>query len=96
MYGTGHASTSVSAAVGMVEARRLTAESRSGWAGGRRKCRWAEGRVVAVIGDGALTGGMAYEALESRGSPEDARAGGAERQRHVHREERRRDEQLPV
>jgi 1-deoxy-D-xylulose-5-phosphate synthase len=49
VYGTGHASTSISAAVGMVEAGR------------------ASGRVVAVIGDGALTGGMAYEALNHAG-----------------------------
>jgi 1-deoxy-D-xylulose-5-phosphate synthase len=46
-----HASTSLSYAAGLVEARR-----RSGG-----------GRVVAVIGDGALTGGMAYEALNNIG-----------------------------
>jgi 1-deoxy-D-xylulose-5-phosphate synthase len=68
VYGTGHASTSVSAAVGMVEAMRLgrkvsatagtdTEESGVGF----------NGRVVAVIGDGALTGGMAYEALNHAG-----------------------------
>lgn len=52
-YGTGHSSTSVSAAVGIMEARlREPGES---------------GRVVAVIGDGALTGGMAYEALNHAG-----------------------------
>jgi 1-deoxy-D-xylulose-5-phosphate synthase len=56
VYGTGHASTSVSAAVGMIEARRL---------GGADPAN--EGRVVAVIGDGALTGGMAYEALNHAG-----------------------------
>jgi 1-deoxy-D-xylulose-5-phosphate synthase len=48
VYGTGHSSSSVSAAVGMV-------------AGGH------PGRVAAVIGDGALTGGIAYEALTTRG-----------------------------
>jgi 1-deoxy-D-xylulose-5-phosphate synthase len=48
VYGTGHSSSSVSAAVGMV-------------AGGH------PGRVVAVIGDGALTGGIAYEALNHAG-----------------------------
>lgn len=59
IYGTGHASTSVSAAVGMVEARR---------SGGRGQVsQRADGRVVAVIGDGALTGGMAYEALNHAG-----------------------------
>lgn len=48
VYGTGHSSSSVSAAVGMM-------------AGGH------PGRVVAVIGDGALTGGIAYEALNHAG-----------------------------
>ncbi len=53
-YGTGHSSNSVSAAVGMVEGRR-------------RGLSVDPGRVVAVIGDGALTGGMAYEALNHAG-----------------------------
>lgn len=48
----GHASTSISAAVGMAKARDL---SRSNY------------EVIAVIGDGALTGGMAYEALDHAG-----------------------------
>lgn len=48
----GHASTSISAAVGMAKARDLRGESYE---------------VVAVIGDGALTGGMAYEALDHAG-----------------------------
>ncbi len=51
-FGAGHASTSVSAAYGMAVARDL--------AGG---CE----TVVAVIGDGALTGGLAYEALNNAG-----------------------------
>ncbi|MHB1843993.1 MAG: 1-deoxy-D-xylulose-5-phosphate synthase [Deltaproteobacteria bacterium] len=51
-FGAGHASTSVSAALGMVEARRQKGEN---------------GRVVAVIGDGGLTGGMAFEALNHAG-----------------------------
>ncbi len=51
-FGAGHASTSVSAALGMAVARDL--------AGGRES-------VVAVIGDGALTGGLAYEALNNAG-----------------------------
>jgi 1-deoxy-D-xylulose-5-phosphate synthase len=68
-YGTGHASTSVSAAVGMVEARRLRErslgeESAKAWRDGSGQ---PAGRVVAVIGDGALTGGMAYEALNHAG-----------------------------
>ena len=51
-FGMGHASTSISAALGYVKARELS--------GGSNK-------VVAVIGDGALTGGMAYEALNNAG-----------------------------
>ena len=49
---TGHASTSISAAVGMAYARDLSQE---------------DYHVVAVIGDGSLTGGMAYEALNHIG-----------------------------
>lgn len=49
-FGTGHASTSLSAALGFVKARELSGGSNT---------------VVAVIGDGALTGGMAYEALNN-------------------------------
>ena len=59
VYGTGHASTSVSAAVGIVEARRGCGAVENG--------ERPDGRVVAVIGDGALTGGMAYEALNHAG-----------------------------
>jgi 1-deoxy-D-xylulose-5-phosphate synthase len=51
-FGAGHASTSISAALGMAVARDLT--------GGTN-------HVVAVIGDGALTGGMALEALNNLG-----------------------------
>ncbi|WP_210395922.1 1-deoxy-D-xylulose-5-phosphate synthase [Motiliproteus sediminis] len=47
-FGTGHSSTSVSAALGMALAHKLKGEPQ---------------RTVAVIGDGALTGGMAFEAL---------------------------------
>ena len=49
-FDTGHSSTSISAACGLVKARELT--------GGTYK-------VAAVIGDGALSGGMAYEALNN-------------------------------
>lgn len=52
VMGAGHASTSISYAVGLAEAMRIS---------GRRD------RVVAVIGDGAMTGGMAYEALNHAG-----------------------------
>ena len=51
-YGTGHASTSVSSALGMVCARDLAGERYS---------------VIAVIGDGALSGGLAFEGLNNAG-----------------------------
>jgi len=51
-FATGHSSTSISAALGMVLARDLK--------GGRHS-------VVAVIGDGSMTGGMAFEALNHAG-----------------------------
>ncbi len=51
-FNTGHSSTSISAALGMARARDLKQEKYS---------------VVAVIGDGAMTGGMAYEALNDGG-----------------------------
>ena len=52
-FDTGHASTAISAAAGMARARDLVGGSQS---------------VVAVVGDGALTGGMCYEALSDEGS----------------------------
>ncbi|MGE5571902.1 MAG: 1-deoxy-D-xylulose-5-phosphate synthase [Bacteroidota bacterium] len=51
-FNTGHSSTSISAALGMARARDLKAEDFA---------------VVAVIGDGSLTGGMAFEALNHAG-----------------------------
>ena len=54
-FGAGHASTSISAALGMCVAE---ANLRSGK---------ERGKVVAVIGDGALTGGMAFEGLNNAG-----------------------------
>jgi len=51
-FGTGHASTSISAAVGLACARDLKGEKH---------------RVIAVIGDGALTGGLAFEGLNQAG-----------------------------
>lgn len=51
-FNTGHSSTSISAALGLVLARDIRKEKHS---------------VVAVIGDGALTGGMAFEALNHAG-----------------------------
>jgi len=52
-FGAGHASTSVSAALGMAIGRDLL-----------QKNHW----VIAVIGDGAMTGGLAFEALNHNGS----------------------------
>lgn len=49
-FNTGHSSTSISAGLGMAEAREITGDNYS---------------VVSVIGDGALTGGMAFEALNN-------------------------------
>jgi 1-deoxy-D-xylulose-5-phosphate synthase len=49
-FGVGHSSTSISAALGMAVAAQLNGE---------------QNKVVAIIGDGALTGGMAFEALNN-------------------------------
>jgi len=51
-FGAGHASTSISAALGMANAKNITKVDK---------------KVVAVIGDGAMTGGMAYEAMNNSG-----------------------------
>jgi 1-deoxy-D-xylulose-5-phosphate synthase len=53
VIGTGHASTSISYGQGLVEAARIAGES--------------SGSVVCVLGDGALTGGVAFEALNQAG-----------------------------
>ncbi len=53
IMGAGHASTAVSYAVGLKEAMRRGYEQ--------------DGKVVAVVGDGALTGGVAFEALSNAG-----------------------------
>ena len=55
-FGTAHSSTSISAALGMAVAARLD---------GRRR------RAVAVIGDGAMTAGMAFEALNNAGATDE-------------------------
>ena len=52
-FGTGHSSTSISAALGMAVAAKLQGSER---------------RAVAVIGDGAMSGGMAFEALNNAGA----------------------------
>ncbi len=60
-FGTAHSSTSISAALGMAVASRNKGENKGP---GRR-------RHIAVIGDGALSGGMAFEALNNAGVTED-------------------------
>lgn len=52
-FGTGHSSTSISAALGMAIAAKLNGET--------------DRQSVAIIGDGAMTGGMAFEALNNAG-----------------------------
>src|SRR5882724_8859558 len=61
-FGVGHSSTSISAALGMAIADRLAAE-RAG-----RESAPRQRRCVAVIGDGAMTAGLAFEALNHAGS----------------------------
>ncbi|MGD8414185.1 MAG: 1-deoxy-D-xylulose-5-phosphate synthase N-terminal domain-containing protein, partial [Candidatus Latescibacterota bacterium] len=51
-FGVGHASTAISAALGMASARDINGE---------------DFKVIAVVGDGALTGGMAFEAINNAG-----------------------------
>lgn len=51
-FGTGHSSTSISAALGIAEAKRLAGHT---------------GKTIAVIGDGSLTAGLAYEGLNNAG-----------------------------
>lgn len=51
-FNTGHSSTSISAALGLLRAKHLLDD---------------KGKVIAIIGDGALTGGMAFEALDDTG-----------------------------
>lgn len=55
-FNVGHSSTAASAALGILRAMRLEGNTDS--------------RVVAVVGDGALTGGLAYEALDDAGEKE--------------------------
>ncbi len=57
-FGTAHSSTSISAALGMALAARTKGESR---------------HAIAVIGDGAMTAGMAFEALNNAGVHEDVK-----------------------
>ncbi len=53
-FGTGHSSTSISAALGMAQGAQIKGESR---------------KAVAIIGDGAMTAGMVFEAMNNAGVP---------------------------
>ena len=53
LFDTGHSSTAISMALGLARARDLKGE---------------DGHVVAIVGDGALTGGMCYEAMNDAGN----------------------------
>lgn len=53
IFSSGHSSVSVSQAIGLAKAKQIKGE---------------KGKVIAVIGDGALTGGLAYEALNNSGN----------------------------
>lgn len=55
-FNVGHSSTAISAGLGMLRAMRMSGDT--------------TGRVVAVVGDGAMTGGLAYEALDDAGESE--------------------------
>lgn len=55
-FGAGHSSTSISAAAGLARAKTLSGD---------------DGYVIAVIGDGALSGGLAYEGLNNAGRSRD-------------------------
>ena len=54
-FDTGHSSTSISAGLGIAQGQDLLGEDYA---------------VISVIGDGALTGGMAYRGAQQRGAPE--------------------------
>lgn len=56
-FGTGHSSTAISAALGLAFARDLQAGTTKG----------THEKVIAVVGDGSLTGGLAYEGLNNAG-----------------------------
>lgn len=53
IFSSGHSSTSISSAIGLARAKQIKGE---------------KGKVIAVIGDGALTGGLAYEGLNNAGN----------------------------
>ena len=68
-FDTGHSSTSISAGLGMSVALEL---------------KKSPSRVIAVIGDGSMTGGMAFEGLNQAGELKKKADRGAQRQRDVH------------
>ena len=67
IVGTGHSSTSISYGVGLTEAIRLAAGREDEDAAGGDGTGGRDSHVACVIGDGALTGGIAYEALNQAG-----------------------------
>ena len=77
-FGAGHAGTAMSAAFGMATARDLRGEKH---------------KVVAVVGDGALTCGLSYEGHEQRRPLRSRHHPDRERQRDVDLPQRRRDQQ---
>ena len=79
-FGAGHAGTALSAAFGVATARDLKEESF---------------HVVAVVGDGALTCGLPYEAMNNAGTLRARRHLGGQRQRNVDRPECGRHQQVP-
>ncbi|MCL2379097.1 MAG: 1-deoxy-D-xylulose-5-phosphate synthase [Defluviitaleaceae bacterium] len=74
-FGTGHSSTSISAALGLAMARDLSQNTRVCMAEAREgrnrrpdsKCCAKREKIIAVIGDGSMTGGLAYEGLNNAG-----------------------------
>jgi len=83
-FGGGHASVSISAAFGMAKAAELRGEKR---------------QVVAVIGDGSMTGGLAFEGLNNAGASgleAHQPAGDSQRQQHGHRPGHGSAEKLPA
>ena len=78
-FGAAHSSTSISAGLGFAAARDLANEKHN---------------VIAVIGDGAMSAGMAYEAMNNAGALGGAAHRDPERQRHVDRAAGGRNERL--